>query len=37
MMEENKRKLHKMIDSIAKEGTVAYLARFIELWLEIWG
>lgn len=36
-MEENKRKLHEMIDGIKKEGAAAYLARFVELWLGIWG
>lgn len=36
-MEENKKKLHEMIDSIEREGVAAYLARFIYLWLEEWG
>ena len=36
-MNENKQKLHEMIDSITKEGTLAYLARFVELFLEKWG
>lgn len=36
-MNENRRKLHEMIDNITKEGTLAYLERFIRRWLEIWG
>lgn len=33
----DKQKLHKMIDDISDTGALAYLATFIELWLEKWG
>lgn len=36
-MSENKKKLHEMIDGITKEGTLEYLTRFVELFLEKWG
>ena len=36
-MEENKEKLHKMIDAIAREDVAEYLETFIRLYLEKWG
>lgn len=36
-MDENKQKLHQMIDGISNRGIAEYLARFIELFLEKWG
>lgn len=36
-MSEKRKKLHEMIDSITREGTLEYLTRFIELSLEKWG
>jgi len=35
-MNENKQKLHDMIDSITSEGTAAYLETFIRRFLEKW-
>lgn len=36
-MEENRKKLHKMIDCISDGGTLEYLATFVALFLEKWG
>lgn len=36
-MNENKRKLHEMIDGIQDSGVAAYLETFIRRWLEKWG
>lgn len=36
-MEENKEKLHKMIDEIISADIAEYLETFIRLYLERWG
>ncbi len=36
-MEENRNKLHNMIDSIKSSGALEYLTTFIGLFLEKWG
>lgn len=36
-MNENKQKLHEMIDSISDSGIAEYLVTFITLFLEKWG
>lgn len=36
-MEENRKKLHALIDSIADNGTLEYLVTFVSLFLEKWG
>lgn len=36
-MNENKKKLHEMIDSIQDSGTAEYLETFIRLFLKKWG
>lgn len=33
-MNENKEKLHKMIDSITNDAVAEFLAMFVELWLK---
>ncbi len=37
MMDENRKKLHDMIDTIKSSGTLEYLVTFIGLFLEKWG
>lgn len=36
-MNENKQKLHEMIDAIQDSGVAAYLETFVRRWLETWG
>lgn len=36
-MEESRTKLHGLIDTIEYVGTMEYLAKFVELFLEKWG
>ena len=36
-MNENKKKLHEMIDEITREDTAEYLETFVQLYLEKWG
>lgn len=36
-MNENKQKLHELIDSISDNGIAEYLVTFITLFLEKWG
>lgn len=36
-MEENRRKLHEIVDSIQNNGIIEYFITFISLFLEKWG
>ena len=36
-MEENKEKLHKMIDAITRADIAEYLETFVRLYLDKWG
>ena len=36
-MNENKQRLHNLIDSVSDSGTVEYLLTFITLFLQKWG
>lgn len=36
-MEENRKKLHEMVDCMDTDGMLAYWETFMRLWLEEWG
>lgn len=36
-MEENRKKLHEIVDSIQNNGIIEYFITFISLFLEKWG
>lgn len=36
-MEENRKKLHEMVDCMDTDGMLAYWETFMRRWLEYWG
>lgn len=36
-MEENRKKLHEMVDCMDTDGMLAYWETFMRLWMEEWG